>query len=240
MPATALAECKPKRNNNSSGIHATPFAVRGPRTAGGVIETFACSEGKYGKGQLASFQDASGKRALHIGLARNCAIKCMPPGSPITAHMIEGLLNFLWDVLYFITGEGDWRLREHEKTVLEAVAKHLDFAARTQLQSLMQSKTFVQRSHKRVIRPRFYDASYVRLRPSVDFRKESGAYEIAIEVDNDRQLAHVEFYRGQIDNISFSKPTSFYRGKDVHAVCVRATDCDSTNAGLIDKAEHDR
>lgn len=153
--------------------------------------------------------------------------------------VIKPLFNFTWDMLYFITGEGTWELRPHEKIVLEAVIDNLDTSAQDIFRSLLRRKMFIQRSHSRIVRPRFYTAYYARLRlPIDDLDNKNVVYEAVLDVAGHRQRAQVEFFRGEIDSVQFAKDGAFYAGKIVRVVHVSETDPLSTNAAEIDRDEH--
>jgi hypothetical protein len=153
--------------------------------------------------------------------------------------VIKPLFNFTWDMLYFITGEGRWRLRPHEKIVLEAVIDNLNTSAQGILRSLLRQKMFIQKSNSRIVRPRFYTAYYSRLHMPIDYLdKQNKVYEVVLDVAGHRQRAHVEFFRGEIDSVQFPNDGDFYFGKIVSVVHVSETDPRLTNAAEIDKDEH--
>ena len=151
--------------------------------------------------------------------------------------VIKPLLNLPWDMLYFVTGEGSWKFRPHEQVVLEAVIDHLDSSSQSILRSLLKQRMFVQRSHSRIVRPRFYTSNYARLHKPTDSLGNK-VYEVVIDVDGQRQRAHVEFFHGEVDSIQFFRPGDFYAGKTVRAEKVSETDPSLTNAAEVDRGEH--
>ncbi|QHO76533.1 hypothetical protein ACH79_31855 [Bradyrhizobium sp. CCBAU 051011] len=110
---------------------------------------------------------------------------------------VKALIRFLWDLLYFLTGEGSWSLRPHERVVIEAVIDTLPEHSQVLLRSQLNATTFVQRSHKQICRPRFYTAPYLQDRRAV----EGGEYsekviDVQVDVDGVNEVAQVEFFRG--------------------------------------------
>lgn len=157
----------------------------------------------------------------------------------VDVDVIKPLFNFLWDMLYFITGEGSWKLRPHEQIVLEAVIDHLDVQAQSVLRSLLRQKMFIQRSNSRIVRPRFYNPYYARLHLPIDcLHKKTNVYEVTINVAGHQQRAHVEFFCGEIDSIQFPSHRGYYSEKNVRAVKVSEADPCVTNAAEIDRDEH--
>lgn len=153
--------------------------------------------------------------------------------------VIKPILNFLWDILFFITGEGSWNLRSHERIVLEAVIDQLDTPAQGILRSLLRQKMFIERANSRVVRPRFYTAHYARLRMPIEYLgDEIKAYEVVIDVAGHNQRAHAVLFRGNIDSIQLASSKDFYNGKIVRALKVSEIDPRFTIAGEIDREEH--
>lgn len=103
---------------------------------------------------------------------------------------IKSLMRFLWDLLYFLSGEGSWSLRPHERIVLEAVIDILPERSQVLLRSQLKETTFVQRTHKQISRPRFYTAPYLPDRRAV----EDGEYsekivDVKIDVEGVNEVA---------------------------------------------------
>src|SRR5688500_13171131 len=48
---------------------------------------------------------------------------------------VKSLFLFLWDLLYFLTGEGGWSLRPHERAVIDALIDTLPERSRVLLRS---------------------------------------------------------------------------------------------------------
>jgi hypothetical protein len=68
--------------------------------------------------------------------------------------VFKAIFGFLWDFLYFLTGEGSWKLRHHERIVLEAAISSLDEAIqiplRTQLKQKINMTPMLERVEKDV------------------------------------------------------------------------------------------
>lgn len=154
---------------------------------------------------------------------------------------IKAIFSFLWDLLYFLTGEGSWVLRPHERIVIEAaiasLPDHIQMLLRSQLKQIM----FIQRSHRQISRPRFYSTFYIRNQKTIEddefFQK---LINIQIDVDGERQNAQVEFFQGRIDSIQFKQPAKLYVGKAVKVMGVKPGKRSLSHAAAIDRCEHGR
>ena len=162
----------------------------------------------------------------------------MPQMNPLLSIPLA-VRDALWDLLYFLTGEGTWALRAHERIVLEAAITSLPHDAQQHFDALLKQRVFVQRSNRLVGRPRFYTKPYLRNHTSVDEPTLSHQLlNVHVDVDGERQVAHVEFFHGRIDSIQFKKPASFYAGKTVCAADVSLGNPNLSHASAIDRKEH--
>jgi hypothetical protein len=152
---------------------------------------------------------------------------------------VKTLTRFLGDLLYFLTGEGSWSLRPHERVVIEAVIDTLPEHAQALLHSQLNGTTFVQRSHKQISRPRFYTAPYLRDRRAI----EGGEYsheviDVLVDVDGVNEVAQVEFFRERVDSIQFKRPAAYYVGKRLRVTGTRPGKPTRSHAAAIDRREH--
>jgi hypothetical protein len=158
-----------------------------------------------------------------------------------TVSAVKALIRFLWDLLYFLTGEGSWRLRPHERAVIEAVIDILPEPSQGLLRAQLNETTFVQRSHQQICRPRFYTTPYLRDRRTV----EGGEYsekvvDVQVEVDGVSEVAQVEFLGGRVDSIQFKRPAVYYAGKRLRMIGTRPGKPSRSHAAAIDRCEHGR
>lgn len=152
---------------------------------------------------------------------------------------VRTVSRFLWDLVYFVTGEGSWALRPHEQIVLEAAVSGLPEAMQILLRSQMTQPVFVQRSHRQISRPRFYSHVYARNQETTEDPRDSHkVMNVDISVGGEKQRAHVEFFRGRVDSIQFKKSGKFYVGKEVKVVAVKPGKPGITHAAAIDRREH--
>jgi len=145
----------------------------------------------------------------------------------------------LLKTLYFVTGEGSWSLRPHERVVIEAVIDTLPEHSQALLRSQLNGTMFVQRSHKQISRPRFYTAPYLRDRRAI----EGGEYshkviDVLVDVDGVNEVAQVEFFRGRVDSIQFKRPAAYYVGKRLRVTGTRPGKPTRSHAAAIDRREH--
>lgn len=163
----------------------------------------------------------------------------LPVATVIAA--VNALIRFLWDLLYFLTGEGSWSLRPHESVVIKAVIDTLPEHSQALLRSQLSGTTFAQRSHKQICRPRFYTAPYLQDRRGV----EDGEYsekivDVLIDVDGLNEVAQVEFFGGRVDSIQFKRPSTYYVGKTLRVTGTRPGKPTRSHAAAIDRREHRR
>lgn len=154
---------------------------------------------------------------------------------------VKALMHFLWDLLYFLTGEGSWRLRPHERVAIEAAVDCLPEQAQALLRSQLAGTMFVQRSHKQISRPRFYTEPYCPDRRAIEDPEYSDKMiDVQIDVEGVKQMIHVDFLRARVDTIQFKRPAKFYVGKNLKVMGVRPGKRGRTHAEAIDRLEHGR
>jgi hypothetical protein len=158
-----------------------------------------------------------------------------------TVSAAKALIRFLWDLLYFLTGEGSWSLRPHERAVIEAVIDTLPEPSQVLLRSQLSETTFVQRSHKLICRPRFYTAPYLQDRRAVEVGEYSEkVVDVQVDVDGVSEVAQVEFFWGRVDSIQFKRPAVYYIGKGLRVTGTRPGKPSRSHAAAIDRREHGR
>lgn len=152
---------------------------------------------------------------------------------------VKALILFLWDLLYFLTGEGSWSLRPHERIVIEAAIDFLPEHAQALLRSQLKQTTFVQRSHKQICWPRFYLSPYLQDRRAIeDADYSEKIIDVQVDVDGVKEVAHVEFFRGRVDTIQFKRPAAYYAGKKLRVIGTRTGKLTRSHAAAIDRREH--
>lgn len=154
---------------------------------------------------------------------------------------VKTLVQFLWDLLYFLTGEGSWSLRPHERIVIEAVVDTLPEPSQGLLRSQLKQTLFVQRSHKQICRLRFYTAPYLQDRRAVEGEEYSTkVIDVQIDVEGRSEVAQVEFFGGRVDSIQFKRPAAHYVGKSLRVTGTRLGKASRSHAAAIDRHEHGR
>jgi len=159
----------------------------------------------------------------------------------VTVGVVKAILNFLWDLLYFLTGEGSWKLRPHERVVLDAAISSFSDDIQMQLLTQIKQLMFIQRSHSQIIRPRFYSIFYVKDQAKIENEELAHMIlNVQISVDGEKQNSHVEFFQGRIDSIQFKQPGKFYMGKAVSVIGIKIGKLNFSHAAAIDRCEHGR
>ena len=156
-----------------------------------------------------------------------------------TVSAVKALARFLWDLLYFLTGEGSWSLRPHERIVIEAAIDILPAHFQVLLRSQLKETTFVQRSHKQICRPRFYTAPYLQDRRAVeDVEYSEKIIDVQLDVEGVNEVVQVEFFRGRVDSIQFKRPAAYYADKRLRVIGTRPGKLARSHAAAIDRREH--
>ncbi len=168
-----------------------------------------------------------------------CSYNKARHGVVVGMKLVRSILNFLWDLLYFCSGEGTWRLRAHEIIVLEGTLASLPNDSQNLLRAKLNQVIFVQRSHKQISLPRFYSSPYVPDQSSVvSGDLSNGLLSVQLDVEGQKQSAHVEFFQGRVWSVQFKNPSKFYAGKVVNVLGVKAGNPRFMHAAAIDRAEH--
>jgi len=155
--------------------------------------------------------------------------------------VVKALIDFLWDLLFWIFREGTWSLLPHEKIVIGAAIDFLPAHDQALLRSQLNGTTFVERAHKQISRPRFYAKPYRRDRRAIeDLEYSEKLIEVQLDVGGAKQVAHVMFFRGRVDSIQFKRPLSYYAGKKLKVMGVRPGKVALSHAAAIDRLEHGR
>lgn len=157
----------------------------------------------------------------------------------MTVSAVRALTHFLLDVLYFLTGEGSWRLRPHEEIVIEAAIDILPRRSQALLRSQLKETMFIQRSHKQISRPRFYSGLYRPDRRALeDADYADTIIDVQLDVEGIHETAQVEFFRGRVDSIQFKRPAAHYAGKKLTVLGARRGTLARSHAAAIDRREH--
>jgi hypothetical protein len=149
------------------------------------------------------------------------------------------VIRFLWDTLYFLGGEGSWKLRPHERIVLEAAIDFLPENAKALMRSQLSETIFVQRSHKQISHPRFYTSFYRLDRRAIeDLEYSHKIIDVQIDVEGANEVAQVEFFQGRVDIIVFKRSAAYYAGKKLKVMGARPGKLARSHARAIDRREH--
>lgn len=152
---------------------------------------------------------------------------------------VKNIAQYIWDLLYFLFGEGNWKLHDHERMVLDAAINTMPEHAQNFYNSQLKSTLFAQRTPKQVCRPRFYPVAYQRdLRFFDDEEFSEKVIDVQISVDGRKEIANVEFYKGRIESIQFKHPPKYYASKVITVIGVKPGKVGRTHADAIDRLEH--
>jgi hypothetical protein len=156
----------------------------------------------------------------------------MPSFSPRQFFLDAGYL------LHFAFGEGSWRLRSHENSVLDAVLAHVSDDVRALVKSQLQQKYFVERTNKRISVLRYYaPADALRIRDSEYWDL---LLRVQIVVDGKKEFAHVTFYKGYLFSVEFKKAGRSYLRSTLTVAGVAQGKPRDSYTRAIDRLEHGR
>lgn len=147
--------------------------------------------------------------------------------------LVRQLLHFIT----YLSGEGSWRLREHEKIILNAVISKLSENHRKLVEQQLKEKFFIERiPDGRINVFRFY-------RPKPDLKIEDAEFDdllfkVHIIINGKKQISHVVFYRGYLFSIEMKKPGKFYKGEDLAIEKVLKGKSSQSYTEAIDRLEH--
>lgn len=147
--------------------------------------------------------------------------------------LIRQLLHFIT----YLSGEGSWRLREHEKAVLNAAIDILSERHRQLVEQQLKEKFFIERiPDGRINVLRFY-------RPKPELKVEGVEFDdllfrVHIIVNGRKQISHVVFYRGYLFSIEMKNPGKFYEGNSLAVEKVLKGKSSQSYTEAIDRLEH--
>ncbi|WP_345552421.1 hypothetical protein [Microbulbifer aestuariivivens] len=151
----------------------------------------------------------------------------------------RSILLRVWDFSLFITGEGSWKLRYHEKLIIDEVVKSLGDEQRDQICRQLSQPFFVQRMHGgRVNTICFYHEDEKHRVHGNQF--EDSMIKVDFTADGKKQRAHVVFYKGFINKVEFKKEGGFYRSKTIKVCSISCGDPEKSHSAALDRLEHGR
>ncbi|MGQ0443294.1 MAG: hypothetical protein ACT4OH_07625 [Methylophilaceae bacterium] len=145
---------------------------------------------------------------------------------------MKTVLTFLWDLVYFLSGEGTWGLKAHEALVLEAAISTFPEHLQRQLRSQLGERIFVIRANRHV--------SHLRISaPSIEGQElQHSLLIVNLGIEGKREAAHVEFYRGRINTVQFRHRAKVYAGKAIQVLDVKPGNPNLSHAAALDRLEH--
>jgi hypothetical protein len=148
------------------------------------------------------------------------------------------LMRDLWYLLYFVSGDGSWKLRSHERAVLDAAIAHLTSDAKKIVAEQLRQRYFIERTNKRINLFRYYATRDVLRIPDPEFSDLLLRVQILVEAK--KEFAHVIFYKGHLFSIEFKNLGRSYAHKELVVVDVVRGKTSQTYTRAIDRLEHGR
>lgn len=156
-------------------------------------------------------------------------------------NVFKAIFFLSLDLLCFLTGEGSWTFRSHERIVLDAAIDSFSEDMRRLFRAQLEQKVFIQRSNKRISLVRFYSSLYFPDKSRQKVEGHESSHEIVnvqIDIDGKKEIAQVEFFGGYIFSIQFKQPSRFYANKLVKVLGVKLGSPSLSHAAAIDRREH--
>ena len=143
----------------------------------------------------------------------------------------------LLHTLTFLSGEGSWTLRRHERIVLDAVLARLSETDAIAVRHQLASPYFVERiPDGRINILRHYRGPTGSTFASEAF--DDCLFKVRIAVDGNMLEAHVVFYKRRLFSIEFNKEGGFFRDKAIRVDSVRRGRAAQSYTAAIDRLEH--
>lgn len=182
---------------------------------------------------------------------RACQRRARPLNAVVMRHRlritVEGtmsalgprqLLRDLWNLLYFVSCDGSWKLRPHESKVLESAIAYLTDDAKTLVAEQLRHKYFIERTNKRINIFRYYAPKDVPRILDPEFLDL--LLRVQIVIDGRKEFAHVTFHDGYLFSIEFKKPGRSYAANELAIANVVRGKPSQTYTRAIDRLEHGR
>src|SRR5687767_12223943 len=151
--------------------------------------------------------------------------------------MLGVLLRRLYDCVYFVCGEGTWRLRPHESQVIAAVIDSLPVDKREMVQRQLARSFFVVRMLRgRINTLHYYEGDASLAISDADFA--DCLFKVRLELNSAGQTAHVTFYEGRLFGVEFKKPGRFFARKQISIREVARGRPKDSYTRVIDRSEH--
>lgn len=151
---------------------------------------------------------------------------------------IKKSICYIWDSVFYITGEGSWNLLKHESEVIKGV-RIFDETVNEKIKKQLNQDYFVERSSEgRINIFRFYDFDDALLIKGEKF--QDFLLKVCITVNGKRNIGHLTFYKGRIFSVEFKKSKAYFNGKNLEFVNAEIGKTQDAYTRVIDRSEHGR
>lgn len=148
-------------------------------------------------------------------------------------------LSFPNDLLFYLTRDGDWKLRYPTDVVIEHFLTKIDASNRAKIVAQLKQPLVQRWWHKGRINPIFH---YV-LDPETqleDAAYKDDLYRIEMFVEGKKQWANITFVDGKLFCVELAKPFKFYESKSIIFGDVKRGKTSQSITRAIDRLEHGR
>ncbi|WP_377191726.1 hypothetical protein [Ruegeria meonggei] len=154
----------------------------------------------------------------------------------LNSNSIKKWLTQAFEVIYYLSGEGSWKLLAHEKLILMAAIENLVPDERELLRQQLHQDFFVERTNNRISVLRFYEAHEDLRVQGTDF--EDRWIRVHMLVNGKKQICNVNVYRGLVFSVETRSPRKTYKGTEIRVVKVVDGNGADSFTRAIDRQEH--
>ncbi len=154
----------------------------------------------------------------------------------LNSNSIKKWLTRAFEVVYYLSGEGSWKLLAHEQQILMAAIENLVPDEREVLHQQLHQDFFVERTNKMISVLRFYEEHEDLRVQGLDF--EDRWLRVHILVNGKKQISNVNIYRGLVFSVETRSPRKAYKGTEIRVVKVVDGNGADSFTRAIDRQEH--
>jgi hypothetical protein len=153
------------------------------------------------------------------------------------AVALKRLLSFPNDLLFYLTRDGDWKLRFPTDIIIDHFVANLGAMDAEKIRSQLSQPLVQHWWHKGLINPIFhYQLDPDSLLEGQDY--EDGLFRVEMFVDGKKQRANITFITGRLYSVELPKPIKFYEGKSLTFGTITSGKSNQSTTRIIDRLEH--
>ena len=157
-----------------------------------------------------------------------------------TKLLLKRALKFPGDLIGYLCGEGDWRLSNTTKAIIEHfIASRNDYESALLKMQLAQP-FFQAKWNGGRVNPIFYYLFDEKTSLQPEEYHNDSLFQIEISVDGKKQRSNIMFVDGRLFSVELPKPLKLYEGKSITFGEVKRGKTSQSITQAIDRLEHGR